>query len=450
MRFIIIGGVAAGMSAAMKIRRELPEAEIVVYQKEAEVSYAGCGLPYFLSGLAPKRESMIARKAEVFRNEHKIELYTEHEVTSIKSAEKRIEGSNLRTKALFTDRYDRLLIATGASPLVPPFLKVDDVPNYFVLRSITDADRIKEYLASNKIEKAVLIGDGFIAMEMAETMVELGIKCTVVAGSKTVMRNMDADMGMLVEAHLEDKGVEIIKGYMADGVVKESGKVVAVKSSGKNDIQGDFFLLSIGVKPNSRLAEACGIKLSAAGAIEVDEKMRTNIPDIYAAGDCIAVKHMITGKPVWIPLGSTANKTGKVAGTNMAGGNNVFAGVLGTFIAKVCDIAVGKTGIGEAEARELGITYSKIVFTDRSNASYYPNSRKVNYKVLFDPGSRKLLGLQAVGGNGVDKRIDVFATAMFGNITIDELYDIDLSYAPPFNKPLDSMHIASNLAEKAK
>ncbi len=448
MRHIIIGGVAAGMTAAMKIRRLDPKAEVTVYQQETEISYAGCGLPYYLGGLSRGgRDKMIVRQADVFRQEHRIEVFLSSQITEIDASAGRVTVHDHLSGRNFGDSYDRLLIATGAIPFIPPGL-VTAAANVFSLRSLVDADQIKARLEQARPASAVLIGDGFINMEMAEAMLALGIKTTVISANAEVMPILDEEIAQNVGRHLEEKGIEVVHNFRAGSFAEEQGLAVSVLEDGGKgrQIAGDIFILAIGVRPNTALAQQGGIAIGPTRAIACNARMETNLPGIYTAGDCAETRHLLTGKPVWIPLGSTANKMGRIAGTNMAGETAEFQGIMGTFVAKICDIAVGRTGLSEKDALQEGIDFQKIVFEDVTGPGYYPGGGRVKYKLLFRQDNRKLLGLQAVGALALDKRIDVFSTALHQGMRVDELFDLDLAYAPPFNKPLDSLHVAAMLA----
>ena len=448
MRHIIVGGVAAGMTAAMKIRRTDPQAEVVVYQQEEEVSYAGCGLPYYLGGLSRGgRPGMIARQADVFRQEHRIQVFLGTEVTEIQSAAGRILVEDHLSGKRFGDSYDRLLLATGARPFIPPGL-VTEAVNVFSLRSLPDADKIKQYLETKRPERAVLIGDGFINMEMAEAMLALGIATTVVSANPVVMPILDKELGQRVDDHLRAKGVQVVHDFRAEGFRLAGQQAVGVmEGQGEGrEITGDIFILAIGVRPHTALAEAAGVTLGPTRAIASNSRMETNLPGIYAAGDCAQAIHQLMQEPVWIPLGSTANKMGRIAGINMAGGEATFAGIMGTFIAKIGDIAVGRTGIGEKEAQAHQLPYAKLLWEDATGPGYYPASGRAFYKLLYRRDNRRLLGLQAAGALAIDKRVDVASTALWAGMTVDQLFELDLAYAPPFNKPLDSLHVAAMLA----
>lgn len=447
MRFIIIGGVAAGMSAAMKLRRDMPDAEIVVYQKEDVVSYGACGLPYYLGGDILIRDKLIIRTAEEFREKSRISLHTGHEVTRIAPESRRVFGRRLQDGFAFSDYYDKLLIASGASPIMPALPGVTN-KNVFKLRSITDADSIHDYMMLHAVRKAVIIGDGLISMEMAEAFTKQNIECTVLSAGSVIMKMFDPEIGMLIEKHLLEKGVGIVHNYMVDRFMSdESGNAVAAVSQDKPGVQGDLFLISIGIRPNTGFAVQAGLETGIKETLKIDEFLRTSDEHIYAAGDCAETFNMVTGLPAWIPLGSTANKMGRVAALNMLGKPTPFKGVAGTSIAKICDITVGKCGIGEEEAKKLGLAYAKVEIDDAARPGYYYYAGKNHYKMLYDPKIGKLLGLQVIGKIGVDKRIDVFATAVYAGLRVDQLFDIDLAYAPPYNKPIDSLHILSMQAD---
>lgn len=450
MRFIIIGGVAAGMSAAMKLRRDMPDAEIVVYQKEEVVSYGACGLPYYLGGEVASRDKLIIRTAEEFREKSRISLYTGHEVTKISPENRKVFGVRLEDGFAFSDYYDKLLIATGASPVMPE-MPGSHAKNIFKLRSITDADAIYNYMMLNPVRKAVIIGDGLIAMEMAEAFLNRNIECTVISANPVIMKMFDPEIGQIAEKHLEEKGVKLFHDYMVDGfVVNEAGNATAASAQGKENADGDLFLVSIGIKPNTAFAAQAGLKTGIAGALVTDEFMKTSDEHIFAAGDCAQTTNMITKQPAWLPLGSTANKMGRVAALNMLGKQVSFKGIAGTSVAKICDITVGKCGLSEFEAKNMGLEYAVVEIEDPARPGYYHYVGKNHYKLLYEPKTGKLLGLQAVGKLGIDKRIDVFSTAAYAGLKVEDLFDLDLAYSPPYNKPIDSLHVMSMQAERGE
>ena len=430
MRIIIIGGVAAGTSAAAKARRNSETAEIVIYDKDSHISYAGCGMPYYLGGEIESADELAPRDSAFFKAKYNVDVHTKHEVLSINSADKTLEVRNLLTDKVFTDSYDKLIIATGAQASVPPIQGVKN-EHVFTLRTITDMNKIKSFFDSNNPKSTVIVGTGFIGLEMAENLVALGTDVTMVEMLPQVTPGLDSDMAIYVEEHLNEKGVTVFTETSANEITDDS----VVLSNGKS-IPADLVILATGARPNVELARQAGVEIGTTGAIKVDEKMRTNIDAIYAAGDCAEQFHVVTGKPVYRPLGSTANKTGRIAGHNVTGGDLSFRGVLGTGIFQVFDLTVAQTGLSEREAREAG--YDVVINHNiKPNKPEYMNSEEMNIKGIADRKTSKLLGAQIIGGAGVDKRIDVLVTAITFGAKVHDLFHLDLAYAPPYSSSKD-------------
>lgn len=439
-KLVIIGGVAAGMSAASKARRIDKDLVIEVYTNEPFVSYAGCGLPYFIGNHLANQQDLVARTVEQF-NQQNIEVFTETRATKINKEEKNITIKNINNNEEKIVNYDKLLIATGARPFIPP-LEGINLEGIFTLRNIPDSVIIRNYLAENKPKKAVIIGAGYIGLEMAESLLEHNIEVTLIEMNNHIIPNMDEDMAKIVEEYLITKGVivktsEAVKAFNGDGKVQE---VI----TDKGIIETDFVLLSIGVRPNSEIASEAGINLGARGAIQVNNRMETSIKDIYAAGDCATTFHLVTGEEVFIPMGTTANKQGKTAGENIAGGNAEFKGVLGTGIARIVDMEIARTGLSEKECQRLNIEYITKTIKSKNIAHYFSHAKDMWVKLIVDKENRKLIGGQIVGYQGAAKRIDVVATAINNNATIDSLQDMDLAYSPPFSPVWDPVLVAIN------
>ncbi|MDZ7673289.1 MAG: FAD-dependent oxidoreductase [Halanaerobiales bacterium] len=379
MKIAVIGGVAAGTSAAAKARRTNKDAEIVIFEKDKDISYAACGLPYYISGVTPKREKVIINTPEEFAKEYDVDVKVEHEVTNLDIEKKELTFKNLKNDKEDKYNYDKLIITTGAKALVPPIPGID-LENIYPLRSVRDADRIKEKVKGKK--KVTIIGAGLIGLEMAESFSELKKEVTVVELQDKILPPFSEDITKYVDNHLREQGVKLVLGdgvskFLGDGSVSE-----VVTSSGKK-IESDFVLLSLGIRPEVTLAKEAGIKIGGTGAIEVNEKMETNVDGVYAAGDCAETVNLLTDEKTWIPMGSTANKQGRVAGENAGGGNNHHFGVFQTAITKIFDYTVAKTGLDENEAKDAGFEPVVVEITGSNHASYFPNFKKMKIRGSF-------------------------------------------------------------------
>lgn len=430
MRIIIIGAVAAGTSAAAKARRNREDAEIIVYERDGDISYSGCGMPYYLGGEVEDAALLEPRDPAFFRSRYNVDILTRHEVTAIDPAAHTVTVTDLQTGKAFTDRYDKLILATGARATLPPIEGLT-LPNVFTLRALGDMRRIKAYLDARKPRSAAIIGAGFIGLEMAENLHGLGMQITVLERLPQVVPGLDTDVAVHVEAHLRKSGVAVRTGAAVEAITSEG-----VRLSGGETVAAELVLVSTGVKPNAELAAAAGAGLGVAGAIRVDEHLRTSLPDVYACGDCIEQPHLVTGKPVYRPLGSTANKTGRIAGDSATGGGLTFRGVLGTGIFRAFGMAVAQTGLSEREARAEGfdVVTCHNIKPDRPE---YMHGQEMLIKGVADRATGRLLGAQIVGFAGVDKRIDVLATAITFGAKAEDLFHLDLAYAPPFSTTKD-------------
>lgn len=435
MRIIVIGSVAAGTSAAAKARRNDESARIIIYEKDKDISYSGCGLPYYIGGVVEERRKLTPRDVEFFKERYNIDIFIGHEVTRIDPATRLLEIVDISTRKLLEDKYDKLLIATGARPIIPAIPGINK-SNVFPLRSVAHADAIYAFIQKNQPKRAVIMGSSFIGLEMAENFMQRGLSVSLIDIAPQVMPSLDPDMAIYVQHHLEQKGVKL---YLGCGVKEFLGndQVEAVRLSDGTELETDMVLVAIGVKPNVELAQKAGIELGPTGAIAVNARMQTNMPDIYAAGDCAEAFSAIDGRPIYRPLGSTANKMGRIAGDQMSGGDLEFRGVLGTGIFKTFDMAVAQTGFSEKEARRLGYDVVVCHNIKRDHADYYPDSAEMIIKAVADKASHRLLGAQIVGSKGVDKRIDVLVTAITLGAKVEDLFHLDLAYAPPFSTAKD-------------
>jgi NADPH-dependent 2,4-dienoyl-CoA reductase/sulfur reductase-like enzyme len=441
MRIIVIGGVAAGTKAAAKAHRVDPNNEIILYQDESEVSYSACGMPYVISGVIADERKVIIRQPEDFAKDG-IQVFIRHRVLGIDTGKQQLSVRNLQDNTDFIVSYDRLIIATGARPIVPSIEGIT-LEGVLTLRNITDLARFKALLPTVLPEKAVIIGAGYIGLELAETFHELNIKTTIIEKAPRILPKFDPEMAQLVHEHLLENQVEIILG---DGLAKldgNNGRITSVETECGKTVPADLVVIAIGVKPNVELAKEANIELGNTGAIAVDSKMATNIPGVYAAGDCCETINRITGATAWMPLGDIANLQGRVAGENVAGGNAHFPGVFGTAIFKTFKLTVAMTGLSEQSALESGFDPISIVTEGSDRARYYPGRQGFSLKLIADLKNGRLLGAQAIGLEGVDKMIDIAATALLGNLTCSDLENADLAYSPPFSPVLSPIIVAA-------
>ncbi len=452
MRLIIIGAVAAGTSAAAKARRNDDFAEIVIYEKDKDISYSGCGLPYYIGDEIKDIEELTPRDAQFFEDKYDIIVKTQHEVTDVNMIHKRLTIKNLLTGETFNDHFDKLILATGARPFVPKIEGIDQ-DHVFFLRNVQNAIAIKTFIQTKKPKTAIIAGTGFIGFEVLENLLPWNIKVKVVEVMDKITPNLDVDMASLLENKLIEKGVEIIKGT---GITEIHEDCVTL-SNGKVE-DADMVILATGVRPNVDLAKAMSLRLGTTGAIWVDDTMRTSHPDVYAAGDCIETYHSITKQAVYRPLGTTANKTGRIAGDNISrenisrDGNDQgkmhYQGNLSTGIFKLFDLSIGSTGLSEAEARKEGYDIEVIHNIKPHRPSYF-NGEEMTIKAIADRATKQLLGVQIIGTEGVDKRLDVFATLITYHAKVDELFHLDLSYAPPFSTTKDPVHYTGMILDNA-
>lgn len=445
MRIVVIGSVAAGTSAAAKARRNDESAEIVIYEKDRDISYSGCGLPYYIGGVVKERAKLTPRDEEFFKQRYNIDVFTGHSVTDIDTVSKRLSVANMATGERFEDRYDKLLIATGAHPIMPPIPGIDK-PNVFPLRNVAHADAISEFIQEKQPRRAVIIGGGFIGLEMAENLVHRGIAVDLADMAPQVMTPLDTDMAIYVQQYLERNGVKLYLGHAVEELLGDE-EADTVRLAGGIEIETDMVIMAIGIKPEVELAKRAGIALGPTGAIAVDTRMQTNVPDIYAAGDCAEAFSVINGKPLYRPLGSTANKMGRIAGDQMTGGDLEFRGILGTGIFKTFDMAVAQTGLSEKEAKAQGYDVVVCHNIKYDHADYYPDSAEMVIKAVADKTTHKILGAQIVGPRGVDKRIDVFVTAITFGAKAEDLFHLDLAYAPPFSTAKDPVMYTGMILE---
>ena len=443
-KLLIIGGVAGGATAAARARRLNEAARIVLFERGEHISFANCGLPYYIGGVIPKREQLLVTTLRDFVDRYNIDIRIFSEVTRIDRLEREVEVKNVRTGETYRESYDKIILAPGAEPIRPPIPGID-LPNIFSLRNIPDSDAIAGYIDARKPESALIVGAGFISLEMAENLVRRGCKVTIIEMLDQVMNVLDYEMASMVQEELEGKGVICKLGCTATRFSKEGDRVV-VSTDTAGDITADMVLVTVGVRPENRLAKEAGLEIGQTGGIRVDSSMRTSDPDIFAVGDAAEVKDLVTGAPVVVALAGPANKQGRIAADNAMGRSSVFKGSLGTSIAKVFDLSVAATGLSEKRLLRYGIPYLTGYTHPACHASYYPGAQVMTIKLIFSPGDGRILGAQIVGLAGVDKRIDVLATAIKAGMTVYDLEELELAYAPPYSSAKDPINIAGYAA----
>lgn len=443
-KIVIVGGVAGGASTAARLRRLDENANIIMFEKGEYISFANCGLPYYIGGTISERDKLIVTSVESMSSKFNIDIRNFNEVIKIDKNNKKVAVKNHKTNEIYEESYDYLVLSPGASPMKPPIEGINDCNNLFTLRNIPDTDKIKNFINENKPKHVTVVGGGFIGLEMLENLHDLGLKLTLVEASEQVMAPLDIEMVSIIHEHLVDKGIEVI---LKDGVksFENEGKKV-VLSSGK-EINTDMIILSIGVKPETTIAKDCGLKLNQRGAIVVDKHMKTSDDNIYALGDAVEIIDFVNKKPTMIPLAWPANRQGRIVADNIFGKKSEYKGTLGSSVAKVFDYTVATTGNNEKTLKKLGIDYEVIHIHPSSHASYYPGSFPISYKMTFDPKDGKIFGAQGVGISGVEKRIDIIATAIKGNLTVYDLQDVEVCYAPPYNSAKDPVNMLGYYAE---
>ena len=445
MKVVIVGGVAGGASAAARIRRLDEHAQIVMIERSGYVSYANCGLPYYVGGVIVDRDELTLQTPESFWDRFRIDVRVRQEVTAINPTEKTVNVHALDSGKVYTETYDKLLLAPGAKPTVPALSGVDS-ERVFTLRTVEDTLRIRRFVEDQKPKTAVLAGGGFIGLEMAENLAEMGIAVTIVQRPKQLLAPLDADMASFVHAEVRRHGVVLRLGETVTGFRQDGDSVLTLLEESE-PLHSDMVLLAIGVTPDTHLAKDAGLRLGIRGSIVVNERMETSAPDIYAVGDAVEVTHFVTGQKALISLAGPANKQGRIAADNICGGNSRFTGSQGSSVLKVFDLTAASTGINEKTAKAAGIAYEKVVLFPASHASYYPGAQSLTMKVLYEKETLRLLGAQIVGREGVDKRIDVLATAIRAGMTALELRELDLAYAPPYSSAKDPVNMAGFMIE---
>lgn len=446
MNYLIIGGVAGGATVAARLRRMDEKANIILFERGKYVSYANCGLPYYIGDTINNREKLFVQTAKGFTDRFRIDIRTEHEVTAIRPDKKEVEIKNLSTGETYTETYDKLVLSPGAEPLRPGIEGIGS-KKIFTLRNVPDTDTIKNYVNTENPKRAIVVGGGFIGLEMAENLYDLGIQVDVVEMANQVMAPLDFSMAAIVHRQLTDKGVGL---HLEDGVSRfeeKDGGVTVHLRSGKQ-IATDMVLLSIGVRPETKLAKDAGLAIGERGGIAVNDYMQTSDADIYALGDAVEVRHLVTGQPALIPLAGPANKQGRIVADNIVFGNKKkYPGSIGTSIAKVFDLTVAAAGANAKLLQQNNIPYISSYTHGASHAGYYPGAVPLSIKILFAPENGKLLGAQIVGFNGVDKRIEMLAQVIQRGGTVHDLAELEHAYAPPYSSAKDPVNMAGFVAE---
>ena len=443
MKILIVGGVAGGASAAARLRRLSEKDEIIMFEKGEYISFANCGLPYYVGEVIQSRNKLLVQTVEGMGTRFNLDIRNWTEIVGIDREAKTVTARKVATGEEYTESYDKLILSPGASPIKPRIEGIEEANNVYTLRNIPDTDRIKEKVDLEKPEKAVVIGGGFIGLEIAENLRERGVDVTIVDMSSQVMAPIDFEMAQIVHTHLREKGVQLLLEENVSAIL-DGGKKVRLDSG--IELESDMILLAIGVVPESTIAKEAGLEVGLKGAIKVNEHLQTSDPSIYAVGDVIEVKDYIHGTDTYIPLAWPANRQGRLVADHIHGKEAVYHGTLGTSIAKVFDLSVASTGSNEKLLKRLGVPYEVVHVTPNSHAGYYPGAAQLNLKLIFDKETGRIYGAQAVGKDGVDKRIDVIATAIKGGMTVLDLPDIEIAYAPPYSSAKDPVNMAGYAA----
>jgi NADPH-dependent 2,4-dienoyl-CoA reductase/sulfur reductase-like enzyme/rhodanese-related sulfurtransferase len=443
-RLIIIGGVAGGATAAARARRLNEKAEIILFERGEYISFANCGLPYYLGNVIKKRKDLLVTTPEDLIKRYRVDVRTFSEVVAIHRDRQEVEVKNIKTGDVYHESYDKIILSPGAEPIKPP-LEGIDLTHIFSVRNLTDIDRIKKIVDETKPKSAVVVGGGFIGLEMAENLSKRKVRVTIVEKMDQIMTPVDVEMAAIAQKHLEKKGIVIELGNGVKGFA-ESGSGLRVITEMGSGLECDLVILAIGVKPENQLADGAGLSLGERGGIRTDEAMVTSDPNIFAVGDAVEVPEYITGKPVMIPLAGPANKQGRIAAENVMGRKTTYRGTMGTSIVDIFGLALACTGLNERIVKQENIQYQKSYTTSGSHASYYPGAEDMTIKLLFSQDDGTVLGAQIAGHRGVDKRIDVIATAIRGKMTVYDLEELELAYAPPFSSAKDPVNVAGFVA----
>ncbi len=443
-KVLIIGAVAAGTKTAAKLKRENQNLDVTVITRDEYISYAGCGLPYYVGGVIEEKRELVVKTPEDFKLITDVDVLIKHEAIDVDNEMKIVKVKVLNTGEIKEFKYDKLVFATGASPFILP-IEGKTLKGVFSLRKVEDAIAIRELVESTKIKKAVVIGGGFIGLETAENLFEKDIEVTLVELAPHVLPGFDEEIALYAQNYMAEKGINILTSEKVVGI-KGTGKVEKIVTD-KRELDTDLVIMSVGVKANVEIAQNIGVEIGVTGAIKVNENMETNIPDVYAVGDCAENTHLITGKPCWFPMGSTANKMGRIAGININGasGKDSLKGVLGTTVVKLFGLNAAKTGFSEASAKKEGYNTISVLVPGNDKAHYYPGYRMILTKLIADKDTRRVLGAQVIGEGVVDKPIDIIATAITLGAKVEDLEKLDLAYAPPFSMAMSTTILGANV-----
>lgn len=442
-KIIIVGGVAGGATAAARLRRISEDVEVILVERGENISFANCGLPYYIGETIKERSKLLVQTVKGMSDRFKLDIRVLSEVSSINPDDKTVMIKNLQTGEVYEESYDKLLLSPGARPIVPPIPGLNENQSLFTLRNIPDTDKIKNYVDTKNPRKAVVIGGGFIGIEMAENLVERGLKVTIIEMGNQIMAPIDYEMASILHKHLKEKGVNLILENGVESFSDQGKKVILADGT---EIEADMTILSIGVRPENELAKTAGLELGDRGGIIVNEYLQTSNKDIFAVGDAVEVVDYISGTKAMIPLAGPANRQGRIVANNMMGKQEKYQGTLGTSIAKVFNLTVAATGNNEKTLKRLGVPYEVVHIHPSSHAGYYPGAAPIALKLVFDKEAGKIYGAQAVGADGVDKRMDVIATAIKGGLTVEDLTNLELSYAPPYSSAKDPINMAGYVA----
>lgn len=445
MKVVIVGGVAAGATAAARLRRLDEQAEILIFERSGYISYANCGLPYYIGDVITAPEALTLQTPEQFFARFRVQVRVRHEVTALHPERKAVSVTDLATGRTFEESYDKLILAPGARPTQPRLPGVG-LERVFTLRTVEDTFRIKEFIQKNKPRSAVLAGGGFIGLELAENLRELGMEVTIVQRPKQLMNPFDADMAALIHAEMRRHGVQLALGSTVEGFAS-TNRGVEVLRKDEPSLQADMVVLAIGVTPDTALAKSAGLALGIKDSILVNDRMETSVPDVYAAGDAVQVRHAVTGQDALISLAGPANKQGRIIADNICGMDSRYTGSQGSSVVKVFSMTAAATGVNEKNARNAGFDPEAVILSPMSHAGYYPGGRLMTMKLVYDKPTLRVLGAQIVGYEGVDKRIDVLATAIHAGMTAPQLKELDLAYAPPYSSAKDPVNMAGFMAE---
>lgn len=445
MKVVIVGGVAGGATAAARIRRRDEQAEIVVFERSGFISYANCGLPYYIGGVITDQNELTLQTPESFYERFRVDMRVHHEVTALHPERKTVSVTNLQTGEQWEEPYDKLLLSPGAKPAQPRLPGVG-LENLFTLRTVEDTLRIRHFLDTHHPKSAVLAGGGFISLEMAENLRRSGMEVTIVQRPKQLMNPFDPEMAAFIHAEMRKHGVQLALGHTVEGFEEKDGGIdVLLKDAAP--LHADMVVLAIGVTPDSRLAQDAGLETGIKGSIVVNDRMETSAPDIYAVGDAVQVRHFVTEQDALISLAGPANKQGRIAADNICGDDKHYHGSQGSSVIQVFEMTAAATGVNETNAKKAGLSVDKVILSPMNHAGYYPGGKLMTIKVVFEQQTYRLLGAQIVGYDGVDKRIDVLATAIRAGLKATDLAELDLAYAPPYSSAKDPVNMAGFMVE---